>query len=326
MRYRVIPGLDREVSVLSLGGWLTFGEGVADDVALATLQAAYEGGVNMIDLADIYAAGAAEELVGRFVQRVDRDRLVLTSKVFWPTSADPKDRGLSRRHIHASIDKALTRLGVERLDLFYCHREDPDVPLRETVEAMGDLVGAGKIAAWGTSCWRPHTLREAHRLAQGLGHAPPAVEQSPLSLLQRGAEDELLPCCRELGMAVTAFSPLAQGVLTGKYLDGVPRGSRGEVKRLGRWQHGEGERRLRAFVELCDRSGLQPAVAALAWVVQRQGVTSAIMGASSAGQVTQNLEAAQLALPEEVSSELERLFPLARKGGIRRLLRRLLRR
>lgn len=325
MRYRVIPGLDREVSVLSLGGWLTFGEGVDDEVALATLHAAYEGGVNMIDLADIYAAGAAEELVGRFVRQVDRDRLVLTSKVFWPTSDDPADRGLSRRHIHAAIDKALDRLGVERLDLYYCHREDPGVPLAETVEAMGDLVRAGKIAAWGTSCWRPRTLREAHRLARSLGCAAPVVEQSPYNLLQRWIEQTLLPCCQELGMAVTVFSPLAQGVLTGKYLDGVPSGSRADGGRLRGMLHGGPERHLREFVALCDRSGLRPAVAALAWALRSPGVASAIMGASSPRQLRENLAAAELELPLALAAEMERVFPVERQSLVRRLVRKLMR-
>lgn len=326
MRYRVIPGLDREVSVLSLGGWLTFGEGVDDEVALATLHAAYEGGVNMIDLADIYAAGAAEELVGRFVRQVDRDRLVLTSKVFWPTSDDPADRGLSRRHIHAAIDKALDRLGVERLDLYYCHREDPGVPLAETVEAMGDLVRAGKIAAWGTSCWRPRTLREAHRLARSLGCAAPVVEQSPYNLLQRWIEQALLPCCQELGMAVTVFSPLAQGVLTGKYLDGVPKGSRADGRRLEVPHQGDAAQRLRAFLALCDRGGLEAPVAALAWALRHPAVTSAVMGASSADQLRQNLAAAELELPPELAAGFERIFPADRPSLVRRLVRKLLRR
>lgn len=326
MRYRVIPGLEREVSVLSLGGWLTFGEGVDDEVALATLHAAYERGVNMIDLADIYAAGAAEKLVGKFVMQVDRNRLVLTSKVFWPTSDDPADRGLSRRHIHAAIDKALDRLGVERLDLYYCHREDPAVPLAETVEAMGDLVRAGKIAAWGTSRWRPRTLREAHRLARSLGCAAPVVEQSPYNLLQRGIEDGLLPCCQELGMAVTVFSPLAQGVLTGKYLDGVPTGSRADGGRLRDMLQGGSEQQLREFVALCASSGLRPPVAALAWTLRSRGVTSAIVGASSPDQLRQNVAAAEVELPMGLAAEFERLFPTDRPGFVRRLVRKLTRR
>jgi aryl-alcohol dehydrogenase-like predicted oxidoreductase len=324
MRYSSIPGLEQPVSCLALGGWLTLGEGVGDADALRMLHTAFDAGVNMIDLADVYADGAAEALVGRFVREVDRERLVLASKVFWPTSEEPQDRGLSRRHIHASIDRTLYRLGVERLDLYYCHREDPSVPLAETVEAMGDLVRAGKVAAWGTSCWRPRTLRAAHDLAHSGGHAPPSVEQSPYNLLERWIEAERLPCCRELGMALVAFSPLAQGALTGKYLGGRPAGSRGATSSwLDRYLEPAAEVAVRAFVGLCDERGIDPAAAALAWAVQRPGVQAAIFGARSEAQLQQNLRAAEASLDEDFCRALDRVFRPRPRPLLRRLLSRL---
>ena len=323
MHYRSIPGLDVAVSQLALGGWLTLGDGVDDGEALKMLRAACDAGVNMIDLADVYAAGAAERLVGRFLADTDRDRLVLSSKVFWPTSDDPDDRGLSRRHIHASIDRALARLQVERLDLYYCHREDPSVPLSETVEAMSELVRAGKIASWGTSCWQPRTLRAAHAIAREGGLVPPSVEQSPYNLLERWIEAGVAPCCEELGMALIVFSPLAQGALTGKYLEGRPYGSRGATTEwVDRYLQPEAERAVRLFVAFCERRALDPAMTALAWTSQRPGVTSAILGASTLRQLEHNLAAASLLIDDDICSELDRIFPPARQPWLRRLFRR----
>ena len=327
MHYRSIPGLDVEVSQLAFGGWLTLGDGVDDDDALRMLRVACDAGVNMLDLADVYAAGAAERLVGRFLKQADRERLVLSSKVFWPTSDDPRDRGLSRRHIHASIDRVLGRLRVDRLDLYYCHREDPSVPLFETVEAMSALVRSGKIAAWGTSCWRPRTLREAHAIASQGGLVPPSVEQSPYNLLERWVEADVVPCCRELGMALVAFSPLAQGALTGKYLEGRPRGSRGATTEwLDRYLQPQAERAVRLFVDLCERRALDPARVALAWTARRPGVTSAILGARTLSQLEHNLAAVNVRLDGEFESQLDQVFPPAKRPLLRRLIRRWLRR
>ncbi|MEC8253366.1 MAG: aldo/keto reductase [Planctomycetota bacterium] len=321
MRYRSIPGLPQPVSCLALGGWLTIGDQVDDVDALRTLRAAHDAGVNMIDLADVYADGAAEALVGRFVREVRPDQVILASKVFWPTSADPQDRGLTRRHIHASIDQTLRRLGVDRLDLYYCHREDPSVPLTETVEAMGDLVRAGKVAAWGTSCWRPRTLRRAHRIAVSGGHPPPRVEQSPYNLLERWVEADLVACCRELGMALVAYSPLAQGALTGKYLGGRPAGSRGATTGLlDRYLAPAAEAAVREYVALCDARSIDPAVAAIAWVVQRAGVHAAVLGARTEQQLRHNLGAVDACLDEEFCGGLDRIFRPARRSVLGRVL------
>jgi aryl-alcohol dehydrogenase-like predicted oxidoreductase len=320
---RPVPGTDLQLSVLALGGWLTIGGAVADAESMRMLRSAVDGGINFVDLADIYADGAAERVVGRFLREHGDATLVVSSKVFWPTSTDPADRGLSRRHIHASIDRSLQHLGRSHLDLYFCHREDPTVSLAETVQAMGDLVAAGKVRAWGTSCWRPATLQRAHRLAAELGVAPPRIEQPQYSLLRRTPELEVIPCCRQLGMAVVAFSPMAGGVLTGKYLDGVPAGSRGATSRwLDEYRGADSERAVRAFVALCREHALAPAVVALAWVMQQPGLTAAIQGASSEAQLRSNLAAATLVLPPALQQALGWLFPCRRSPWWRRALRK----
>jgi len=327
MHYGSIPGIDKSVSRLALGGWLTFGDAVDDGEALRILHAAFDAGVTMLDLADVYAGGAAEALVGRFLCEVDRERLVVTSKVFWPTSDDPRDRGLSRRHIHASIDRTLQRLGIEHLDLYFCHREDPSVPLAETVHAMGELVQAGKVTAWGTSCWQPRTLREAHRIAAADGHAAPVVEQPPYNLLERWVEHEVVPCCRELGMALVAFSPLAQGALTGKYLGGRPSGSRASTSTwVDQYLEPAPMAAVRAFVQLCQERGSDPAVVALAWVAQQPGFAAAILGVSNEQQLRHNLAAGELQIDGELAVELDRIFRPTRRSKWKRWLKRLLRR
>ena len=228
---------------------------------------------------------------------VRRDRLVISSKVFWPMGDSPNDRGLSRSHIHASIEGTLARLAVDHLDLYYCHREDPSVPLDETVRAMSDLCAQVKIRAWGTSCWRPSTLREACHIAAAGGWTPPRVEQSQYSLMVREIENDLVSCCRQLGMALVAFSPMAGGVLTGKYLDGVPSRSRAaESSWLDSFLQPEMVERVCSFVTWCGSTQQDPAAVALAWVMEQPGVASAICGASNVDQMSSNLLAEYVSL------------------------------
>jgi aryl-alcohol dehydrogenase-like predicted oxidoreductase len=300
---RVLPGLDRPIAPIALGGWLTLGDRLDEQSSLRLLHRAVDGGIDFVDVADVYAGGQAERVVGRFLREVGRDRVVVASKVFWPTSERPEDRGLSRRHVHAAIDRTLQRLGCERIDVYFCHREDPDTPLAETVRAMGDLVLAGKVGAWGTSCWRPATLRRAHALARELGVSGPAVEQPQYNLLERSIETDVLPACASLGMAVVAFSPLAGGVLTGKYLGGQPKGSRGATTAwLAPYRTERCNRVVARFVAGCAARSLPPAATALAWVASRRGLTAAICGAMSEEQLDQNLVALQL-LRERVDLE-----------------------
>jgi aryl-alcohol dehydrogenase-like predicted oxidoreductase len=314
MHYRTIAGTDLRISALALGGWLTLGDRLDDDSSQRLLAAAVDGGINFLDLADIYGHGGAERVVGAFLRTIRREQVVISSKVFWPMSDRPEDRGLSRRHILASIDGTLARLGTDHLDLYFCHREDPNVPLAETVAAMGELVRSGKVRAWGTSCWRLRTLAAACQLARELGVDPPRLEQPQYSLLERSVEARLLPGCQQLGIGVVAFSPLAGGVLTGKYLDAEQRGDLGDSRAaVSRWND-EYLRQHRiapvaAFVAACRARAVAPAVAALAWVMQKPGVTAAISGASRPTQLQQNLAAATFTFGSEGAGWVERCFP-----------------
>lgn len=323
MEHRPIPGTDLQIAPLALGGWLTFGGSLDDDTSLRLLQQATAAGVNFLDLADVYAHGAAERVVGRFLRETDADRLVVSSKVFWPMSDDPGDRGLSRRHIHASIDRTLQRLGRGHVDLYFCHREDPGVPLAETVQAMGDLVAMGKVRAWGTSCWQAKTLREAHRLAAQLGVAPPRVEQPKYNLFDRWIELDVVPACQELGIGIVVWSPLASGALTGKYLDGKPAGSRAATSRwVDDYLTPERLAAVRAFVGLCRELGQPPAAVALAWAIAQPGITSAIMGATSEAQLASNLAASRVVVDAELGRRLDAIFPPPRRSWWKRLVRR----
>lgn len=323
MQLRPIPGTDLAISSLSLGGWLTFGGSLDDATSLRLLHRAAAAGINFLDLADVYAHGGAERVVGKFLREVDADRLVVSSKVFWPMSDDPGDRGLSRRHIHASIDRTLQRLGREQVDLYFCHREDPSVPLAETVQAMGDLVAAGKVRAWGTSCWQAKTLRDAHRLAAQLGVAPPRVEQPKYNLFERWIELDVVPACRELGIGIVVWSPLAGGALTGKYLDGKPAGSRAATSRwVDDYLTPERRTAVGEFRALCRELDRQPAAVALAWAMSQPGITSAIMGATSEAQLDANLAATEVALDASAIRRLDVIFAPPQRAWWKRLLKR----
>jgi aryl-alcohol dehydrogenase-like predicted oxidoreductase len=323
MHRRTLGSSGLEIAPLALGGWLTFGGSVPEPESHRILAAAVDGGMNFVDLADVYADGEAERVVGRFLrERRPRDLLV-SSKVFWPTSEDPADRGLGRAHVTRSIERTLRNLGVEVLDLYFCHREDPATPLEETVQVMSELVRAGRIRAWGTSCWRPATLQRAHRIAGHGGGIPPAVEQPQFSLLCRWGERDLPPVLGRLGMGAVVFSPLAGGVLSGKYLGGRPEGSRGARSRWNDEFIAPPQLdRVRRFVALAAELGLAPATLALAWVIRQPWVGAAITGATSVAQVETNLEAARCVLTDEVAATLDRIFPRGDRGLLPRLLGR----
>lgn len=227
MNYRKMGRTGLKISSVSIGGWLTLGGSVGSEDSARILRRAVDGGVNFIDLADVYSAGAAEQVAGAAIQGIDRSSLVLSSKVFGRMGDGPNERGLSRKHIIESCEASLRRLGTDYLDLYFCHRPDPETPLEETVRAMDDLVHRGKVHYWGTSVWPAELLDDAHDLCDRRGFYPPLVEQPQYSLLERGIEASVLPAARRLGMGLVVWSPLAGGLLTGKYDDGVPPGAAG---------------------------------------------------------------------------------------------------
>jgi len=228
VEYRQLGKAGIKVSEIALGAWLTFGGSVGEQDARACVKAAVDNGINFLDNADIYAGGEAERVVGKIIRELGlrRQRLALSSKVFWPMSDDVNDRGLSRKHIMESIEGSLRRLGTDYVDMYFCHRYDPITPTDEVVRAMDDLVHQGKVLYWGTSVWSAAQIEDAVGTARALNCYLPQVEQPRYNMLDRHIEREVLPTCAKYGIGVTVFSPLAQGLLTGKYNDGIPEDSR----------------------------------------------------------------------------------------------------
>ncbi|MHC5066217.1 MAG: aldo/keto reductase [Planctomycetota bacterium] len=251
--------------------------------------------------------------------------VLVTATVTLPTSDDPGDRGLGREHILRSIDRSLQRLGTDYLDLYFCHREDPKTPLEETMQVMDEIQKAGKIRAWGTSVWSARSLRRAHQLARERSWAAPVVEQPCYNLLQRWIEMDIVPTTQQLGMGIVVWSPMAGGYLSGKYLDGIPEGSRAsQTDFLQEFLLPGNIQRLQRFSALASELGTRPAVLALAWAANQPGISSAIMGATCLDQLEENLLAADMSIPEEVARELDQLFPPQRQSAVKRLLRRIL--
>jgi len=311
MEYRKLGKSGLRIGAVSLGGWITFGGTIDEDRARSICRTAVDGGVNYLDFADVYALGKAEEVMGRLLPDYTRANLVLASKLFWPMSDDVNDRGLSRKHIMQSVEGSLRRLGTEYLDFYFCHREDLETDLEETVRAMDDLVHQGKILHWGTSVWSDARLNQAFDLCSAKGFYAPAVEQPPFNLMERGIEADVLSTCIQNGAGVVVWSPLAGGLLTGKYDSGaIPPGSRAETTR---WLDGkltsDTLKRLSSFSAMARDLGLEPSQLALAWILSRDGITSVITGATRPEQVTMNLKAADVQLEADTLAALDGLFP-----------------
>ncbi|MFO0675396.1 MAG: aldo/keto reductase family protein [Polyangiaceae bacterium] len=312
MGYRRLGKTGLRVSTLSLGGWTTFGGSIADaSVTRDILHAAYDAGIRSFDTADSYERGESERAMGKVLAEFPRTSLVLASKVFFPVGDEPNDRGLSRKHVFESVHGSLRRLGTDYLDIYYCHRFDPETPLEETVAAMSDLVRQGKILYWGTSEWTAPQIRDAHAIADARGLVRPSVEQPQLSLLERTKFDlDIEPVAEATGMGLVTWSPLASGVLTGKYDAGIPTGSRLENhawlrdlvlddRRLGL---------VKKFGRLARDLGRSRAQLAIAWAVSRRSVSSVILGATSLAQLDENLGALDVELDDDVLARLDELF------------------
>ncbi len=296
MEYRRMGKYGLKVSELSLGAWLTFGDQIDQDTARECTLAAHEAGVNYFDNADVYASGQAETVMGEVIKQLKRTDLVISSKTFWPVGPGPNDRGLSRKHIMESVHNSLRRLGTDYLDLYFCHRYDPEAPLEEVVRAMDDLVHQGKVLYWGTSEWRGGQIAHAVGLANQWGLYPPAVEQPQYNMFKREiVETELVEAANQHGIGLVTWSPLASGILTGKYNDGIPTGSRLDHHQwlLGHLTEEKVER-VRQLGQVADELGASVAQLALAWLLRLPEVSSVITGASRASQVHENLQASQL--------------------------------
>ena len=308
MQYRRLGSTGIRVSAISLGGWATFGDAVRDQGAAAEIiHAAYDGGINFFDMADFYALGRAENIMGRVLQDFPRHTLVLSSKVFWPMSDDVNDRGLSRKHIMESVDKSLKRINTDYLDLYFCHRFDPETPLEEVIRAMDDLVHRGKVLYWGTSKWSAAQITDAAQTASAHNLYPLRVEQPPYNLLRREMESDVLAAVRTHGIGLTTYSPLHNGILTGKYDQGVPENTRiARDENLRKGLTAEVVRRVKALKPLADELGLTRAQLALAWILRLPEVSSVITGATRPDQVRANMTAADVTLDDDVIRRIEK--------------------
>lgn len=304
-----------KVSSIILGNWLTHGSSVDDDVARATVHAALDAGISTFDTADAYAGGRAESVLGDALRGQRRESVELLSKVYWPTGLKgPNDEGLSRKHILESIDGTLRRLGTEYVDVYQAHRYDPQTPLEETMTAFADVVRQGKALYIGVSEWTADQIRTGARLAKELNIGF-ISNQPQYSLLWRVIEKEVIPASREVGVSQIVWSPLAQGVLTGKYRPGeeYPEGSRAAHGEANDWERNECLtteilERVQQLTPLAEEVGATVAQLSLAWILRNENVAAAIVGASRAEQVRSNAAVRDLRIDDEVLDRAEELL------------------
>ena len=303
-----------KVSAMALGTWFTFGNRVGQEGATALVRRALERGVNFFETADVYALGKAETLLGQALAAVPRKDYVLGTKCFFPTGDGPNDKGLSRKHIHESCHASLRRLQTDYVDLFQCHRYDPETPVDETVRALEDLCRQGTVLYWGVSMWSALQIEEGLEVAHEIGARPPISHQHGYNLLERNIEVDVVPACEKHGLGILPYSPLAQGVLTGKYVGGsFPDGTRADTERargmMGRFLAPEASERVERFVKVAAQAGETPGKLALAWLLGRPQVSSVLVGASSVAQLDENLDATDITLQSDVAAALEEIFP-----------------
>jgi voltage-dependent potassium channel beta subunit len=309
MNYRRLGHSGLKVSELSLGGWTTFGDSLTDrQLARQIIITAYDNGINFYDIADIYATGESERMMGQVLQQFPRHTLVISSKLFWPMSDDVNDRGLSRKHIMESIDKSLQRIGTDYLDMYFCHRYDEETPLEETVRAMDDLIHQGKILYWGTSEWTGAQIQAAIDICEKHNLYKPQVEQPQYNMLVRKkVEDDVLPVTAPQGMGLVVWSPLASGLLTGKYDEAIPEDSR--LARIDWLRNAiykeEVISAVRNLKPVADNLGVTRAQLAIAWTLRQPGVSSAITGATKVKQLEDTLKAITIELSEDVLQKID---------------------
>lgn len=307
------------MSEVALGSWLTLGSRFDDASAEKLVQRAYDLGVNFFDTADVYAKGAAEQSLGRALAAISRHHVVVASKCFFPMSDRPNDAGLSRKHIVESVEGSLRRLGTDYLDLHQCHRPDADVAVEETVRAYEDLIRQGKLLYWGVSKWGAQAIEEACAVADRVNGYRPISNQPEYSLLERELETKILPGADALGIGQVVFSPLGQGVLTGKYGGGQrPEESRAQDAQRNLWMADYLTEDILERVELlrpiADELSLSLSQLALAWCLRTPSIASVIVGATSLAQLEENCGASGVPLPRDVVARIDEIFPAPETG------------
>lgn len=316
MQYRRLGDAGLKLSVLSYGSWVTFGKQVDLDSGIECMQAARDAGVNFFDNAEAYARGESERLMGQALQELGwpRHSYLVSTKFFWGIHEGPNTRStLNRKYLMEAMDASLERFGLDHVDLVFCHRPDPETPIEETVWAMSDIVAAGKAHYWGTSEWSAGEIREAFEVAERHHLRKPQMEQPQYSLVHRDkVEREFADLYDSLGLGLTTWSPLASGLLSGKYLDGIPEGSRAELLEFV----AEGARdadlmeKVKRFTEVADGLDCTPAQLAIAWCAANPRVSSVITGASRPSQVKENMAALEVLgrLDEDTRDRLAAIF------------------
>lgn len=319
MEYRFLGSSGLQVSALSLGSWITFGEQVGEDLAHECMQVAYDSGVNFFDNAEVYAKGEAEIIMGNIIKKAGwkRSDLVISTKIFWGGSG-PNDKGLSRKHIIEGIEASLARLQMEYVDLVFCHRPDPYTPVEETVRGMNHIINQGKAFYWGTSEWSAQQIMEAYAIARSEHLIPPQMEQPEYNMLNRErVEKEYARLYTEIGLGTTIFSPLASGLLTGKYNKGIPEGTRATLKGyewLRKYLESDTTRhnieKVKQMTPIADELGCSIAQLALAWCLKNQNISSVITGASRPEHVAENMQSLDIVdkLTDEVMERIETIL------------------
>lgn len=311
MQYRRMGSTGLLVSEISLGSWLTYGNAVENEIAIRTMEKAYELGVNFFDTANVYNRGEAEKVVGAALSQYDRASYVLATKVFFPMSDRPNDSGLSRKHIRESLHASLKRLKLDYVDILYCHRYDSNTPVEETLRAFDDLIHEGKVLYGGISEWTAAQIEEAAHIADSklLNHF--VVNQPRYNMLHRSIEEEVIPVSQRNGIGQMVFSPLAQGLLTGKYksLGDIPADSRAANSKMNffikRDLTGDSLEKVGKLTAIAENLGMPLSRLALAWILRQPNVASALVGASRPEQIEENVKASGVELPDDVLADIE---------------------
>lgn len=317
MQYRRLGSSGLKISEISLGSWLTYGSAVEREQAYACVRRAYELGINHFDCAVAYGnqPHEAERLLGEILRQFPRHTYTVTSKVFWKVGPSTYDQGLSRKHIIERVDMSLKAMGLDYIDIYYCHRYDPETDLEETLRALDDLVAQGKILYYGVSEWSAAQIERMAAIVDRRNLRRPVVNQPVYNLLNRYIEKEVMPVCAREGLGLVVFSPLAQGVLTGKYRPGepVPPGTRAADPKAGRFverylNNPQVLERVQQLRAVADQAGLTLPQLALAWVLRRPEVTSALIGATRPEQIEENVKAAGVRLGDDLVAEIDRIL------------------
>lgn len=324
MNYRKVGKWGLKVSDISLGSWMTDLKG-SNDVELAkkTVHLAIDKGVNFFDCADAYSGGAAEVFLGNVLKEYRRSSYVISSKVYFPVGSGPNDRGLSRKHIFEQIDKSLMNMQTDYLDMYFCHRYDNETPLEETLQALSDLVVNGKVLYYGVSEWSPVQITEALGIIKEMGLRPMSVIQPQYNMMDRYIEDEIMGICEKNGIGIVPFSPLSQGLLTGKYRKGleIPEGSRATHqadKQINNLLTDENLDKIEELIKIADSLGVTLSVLALAWTLRKPVISSLITGATKPEQLESNIKASGVVLPSDAINDIEKILnykPFSRRIG-----------